>query len=750
MKDDKLIKGMSRFSLQNPATRFDTEEWLFLENLRSEDCMAVRYDFVNLVLNGKHMGIYAIEEHFSKELIEANKRREGVIVKFNDYHVWRKHQPDFVENIAWQSFYRSSSPEFRGGKRVSSNPDFLKQAENAVNLLRAMQDESIKASQIFDIEKLSKFLAITFIWQANHGLGVDDINFYYNPVTSLLEPVGFDAEPTLNPHYCLFTGGWMKDTWVHFCLEDPLIASSYLKYVELFTDEKYINQFKNRVNPYESNIRRLILRELLWSDPITIWDNARKIFEYDPWDILQKRIARIKNELSEKRPLYAHCMFNDINKSRLKVTIRNCTTYPVEILSFSLNNQKLNPLELIESDYQHICPSSGNIYLPPQKEGILHVQDDLNFELDSKIINIDSTNAENYLIVESKFLGTESSERKSSFSIIKTAFEVSNIPLGSTNLELQGLPYKIDQKTNTISIEPGRHKVSGNIYIPATHGLILHPNTIIEFSSYSTFVCQSNIIARGTIDKPIQFTSENENFLWPGFLLYSTNNKDSIFDHVIFKHVKGVGTGPNKNGVTRNGWTMTGGITIYNCTAHFTNCLFENFQTEDALNIIASKFSLQNTFFKKVDSDAFDGDFVEGVISNCVFSDILGDGADFSGSDVEIIDCQFINISDKAISIGENSRAKVSKASIENVSFGVVSKDQSVTKVKDKTIVKNAKMAAFSAFQKKASFGPATISVFDSTTQSCNQDFLIQSKSSGLINGEDVPSSEFDVSKLYN
>ena len=36
------------------------------------------------------MGIYAMEEHFSKELIESNSRREGVIVNFEDYLLWKK------------------------------------------------------------------------------------------------------------------------------------------------------------------------------------------------------------------------------------------------------------------------------------------------------------------------------------------------------------------------------------------------------------------------------------------------------------------------------------------------------------------------------------------------------------------------------------------------------------------------------------------------------------------------------------
>ncbi|NJM95793.1 MAG: hypothetical protein HC792_06715 [Acaryochloridaceae cyanobacterium CSU_5_19] len=36
-----------------------------------EGLPALRYEFVNVIQNGKDMGIYALEEHFEKRLIEA-------------------------------------------------------------------------------------------------------------------------------------------------------------------------------------------------------------------------------------------------------------------------------------------------------------------------------------------------------------------------------------------------------------------------------------------------------------------------------------------------------------------------------------------------------------------------------------------------------------------------------------------------------------------------------------------------------
>ena len=118
MKDGSLIRGMSRFSLQDPITRNNTSEWLFQQSLKREGLMGVRYEFVNLFINGRFMGIYAMEEHFSKELIESNSRREGVIVNFNDSLLWKKFPVNLRSNIDWNSIYRSAPVDVRNNKRV--------------------------------------------------------------------------------------------------------------------------------------------------------------------------------------------------------------------------------------------------------------------------------------------------------------------------------------------------------------------------------------------------------------------------------------------------------------------------------------------------------------------------------------------------------------------------------------------------------------------------------------------------------
>ena len=51
---------------------------------KDEDILTTRYGFISVKLNGKSLGIYAYEEHFDKQLLEYNQRREAPILKFNE------------------------------------------------------------------------------------------------------------------------------------------------------------------------------------------------------------------------------------------------------------------------------------------------------------------------------------------------------------------------------------------------------------------------------------------------------------------------------------------------------------------------------------------------------------------------------------------------------------------------------------------------------------------------------------------
>jgi len=62
VKGDNTLFGMKQLSIHHPKTRNFVYEWLLHRTLRREDVLALRYDFIEVTINGKDLGVYALEE----------------------------------------------------------------------------------------------------------------------------------------------------------------------------------------------------------------------------------------------------------------------------------------------------------------------------------------------------------------------------------------------------------------------------------------------------------------------------------------------------------------------------------------------------------------------------------------------------------------------------------------------------------------------------------------------------------------
>src|SRR6185436_1293843 len=81
-------QGMREFSIQAPSTRGYLWEWLVHQAARREGVLVPRSTFLNVVQNGHALGVYFLEEHFEKELLESQGRREGPIVVWDESTLW--------------------------------------------------------------------------------------------------------------------------------------------------------------------------------------------------------------------------------------------------------------------------------------------------------------------------------------------------------------------------------------------------------------------------------------------------------------------------------------------------------------------------------------------------------------------------------------------------------------------------------------------------------------------------------------
>ena len=77
--DNYHFNGIKTFSIQHPKTRSFLREWIIHKIFKEEEVLTTRYEFVSASLNGKKLGLYALEEHFRKELLYNYNYENGPI-----------------------------------------------------------------------------------------------------------------------------------------------------------------------------------------------------------------------------------------------------------------------------------------------------------------------------------------------------------------------------------------------------------------------------------------------------------------------------------------------------------------------------------------------------------------------------------------------------------------------------------------------------------------------------------------------
>ena len=133
-------------------------------------------------MNDTDQGIYAVEEGFSKELIERNKKRNGPIFGIEEKlgTEYPYVQYDLYSKKYW----------------ISNHPLLITEALAKLNSIKKNKEN---INDIFDLEKWATFFAVIDFSNTLHGSISKSVKLYYNPLTAKFEPIGFDG------HYGLET-----------------------------------------------------------------------------------------------------------------------------------------------------------------------------------------------------------------------------------------------------------------------------------------------------------------------------------------------------------------------------------------------------------------------------------------------------------------------------------------------------------------------------------------------------------------
>ena len=264
--------------------------------------------------------------------------------------------------------------------------------------------------------------------------------------------------------------------------------------------------------------------------------------------------------------------------------------------------------------------------------------------------------------------------------------------------------------------------------IPKGLKVVLKAGETIDLTSSGSILSYSAFNINGEIGKMVKVTSsdstgegihiiQNNDSSKINYLDFS--NQFSLYDTLKYIHQ-----------------SLPSAFTVYGGKVTIENSDFKNLKSEDAVNLFRCEFKIGNIKIENTFSDAFDADFCVGFLKNCSFLNCGNDGVDISGGRLEISESKFLNIKDKAISAGEESKLKASKCTVQNSSMGIISKDLSVVESIENKLLDCE--IGYCAFQKKGEFGPAEILSSSDEITNCSVNNLIEYHSSLTFNGEKV------------
>ncbi len=747
-KDNETVMGMSRFSIQHPGTRYFYFEPMIMNQMRQRGVLTPRYFFARVWINDYPIGVMALEEHFTKELLESQGRREGSILGFDEDPIWHQRHLNHNTHKNHQFLVRNginrgytthqlidlSLKDYRKVTHVSNDLPST-QSNLGQSLLNDYLKGSIGASQVFDLQQISSWWVISHMWGACHGLVDHNRRFYFNTITNKLEPIAFDSSP--EPSKFKMCADELHTTKL-------FTDSNFLEYLyselewwaNLLYDEKYIDDFEQEKQHYKTllDIEGLEYPDtnvhVLRSNLSKLIENVVKIIpEHEADDGKLSKLDDIsykvflEGDIDFYMPLRSHVYFdNPSNRDELTIELKNLT---------------LDKIRIKEIYYQH---SNSN-----------------NHEVLDKDFFIDTFNEENPEANTHKTTRTirwhtnypQKSELRISYQLKDKSYD-QLIPLQHRNHDFSfsnllentnevSSKIIIQENQQNIIFPPARYVFNKNYSLPKGWSMLVLPGSELVFEGVSLRL-QGELNMVGDLDNPIHINVKtNTTFkgigIWGGIHVVQSD-KLSRLEHV-YVH------GNDANLANRQDYFgLTGCLNFYESDVEIYQSHFKNAQCEDALNIVRSTYHLNQIHIDSSRADAFDSDFSEGTITNSHFTNIGNDGVDISGTTLELNDSFFTAIGDKAISVGEKSQLISDNLLIKQTSTGVASKDLSTAKLSNISF-EDVKGTGLITYIKKPEYGPASITCGNCTFINTAETYANQSYSTITLDDKNTGIQNF-------
>ena len=265
---NQSFKGLKEFSLQNLKTRDYVNEWLVHEIFKEEDLLTTKYGFYPVKVNGNYLGVYALEEHFVKQLLESKDRREGPILKISEEGFWECNLYTRIsKNLTNKPVYLAADIIPFKTKKTLKDERLRKQFLVAQNLMSNYKLGKDGHEEYMDVEKWAKAYALMSVLNVDHSFVWHNQRFYYNPVLSKLELITFDCyagtrEMIYRTPKILGNTDQTNLSDTHYSLlsifNNKLFQKKYINYLKKYSNPEYLTNIFSKKDSIINEYQELI------------------------------------------------------------------------------------------------------------------------------------------------------------------------------------------------------------------------------------------------------------------------------------------------------------------------------------------------------------------------------------------------------------------------------------------------------------------------------------------------------------
>lgn len=674
-REDEAVMGMRRFSIQDPNTRNFLYEWIYHQAFLREGILTTRYDFINVVINGEYKGIYAIEESFAEELLVSQGRETGIIYRLSEDMLWERREqlrgadqdpyfPYYVEQMGYfmvTNGYDSPLDIYRQGI-VEEDEALAAQWVEGEEMLYSYLHGYLSSSEVLEEELWGRFYAIADGFAASHSVVWHNLRFYYNPVTGLIEPIGYDGN-AMNDHYA----GLTPNDQYSLLLENPGIQRAYVAMLTRLSDPAYFDTLQADLGAEVQRLHDALAVDYPGIDSTdTVWYKFR----------LRSNILR--HNLDPVHLFHGgYALGDDSDGSVLQLGIVNVMAMPLELVEIAIGDHVIPASPAwCDSDQCRLHTVSGTDHVVMLSQNTLQGRStQFTIPLTGQDAALLEAGEDVPVTVRTRLYGSD--------ALFEEAVYRQYVPVGvvdaarpSVTLDeaLAAHPFLWQAGDSALVIPRGEWDVRGDLILPEDVSLLIVGGTSLRFEPGAVMIVNGRLTLSGNEDQEILLTALDDD--WGGLAVYNGGDRSTLSYVRVEK----------TTGISRGGWQLPGGVTFYMSPTTISFSSFTGDSPGGALEIIQSDFSLDHVAIRNSGGDGMVSSHSTGTISYTSFSDTQGAGLAAAGSVITLNTLTFTDSDAAGLSATRNSRITATNLTFRRSGIGILVTDLSELSLRNATL----------------------------------------------------------------